>query len=42
VLLAARIEVAASEATDDYDRMAHAYMTLHDAGEHDAAPAPKP
>ncbi len=37
VLLAARIEVAASEATDDYDRMAHAYMTLHDAGEHDAA-----
>ncbi len=36
VLLAARIEVAASEATDDYDRMAHAYMALHDAGEHDA------
>ncbi len=37
VLNAARIEVAASEATDDYDRMAHAYMALHDAGEHDAA-----
>jgi ATP-binding cassette subfamily F protein 3 len=35
-LNAARIEVAASEATDDYDRMAHAYMALHDAGEHDA------
>lgn len=37
VLLAARNEVTASEATDDYDRMAHAYMALHDAGEHDAA-----
>ncbi|MBC7916786.1 MAG: ATP-binding cassette domain-containing protein [Rhodoferax sp.] len=37
VLLAARQEVTASEATDDYDRMAHAYMALHDAGEHDAA-----
>ena len=37
VLTAARQEVAASEATDDYDRMAHAYMALHDAGEHDAA-----
>jgi ATP-binding cassette subfamily F protein 3 len=36
VLNAARIEVAASESTDDYDRMAHAYMALHDAGEHDA------
>jgi ATP-binding cassette subfamily F protein 3 len=36
VLNAARVEVAASEATDDYDRMAHAYMALHDAGEHDA------
>ena len=35
-LNAARIEVAAAEATDDYDRMAHAYMALHDAGEHDA------
>ena len=37
VLLAARQEVTASEATEDYDRMAHAYMALHDAGEHDAA-----
>jgi len=36
-LNAARQEVAAAEATDDYDRMAHAYMALHDAGEHDAA-----
>jgi ATP-binding cassette subfamily F protein 3 len=37
VLLDARTEVTAAEATDDYDRMAHAYMALHDAGEHDAA-----
>jgi len=37
VLLDARNEVTAAEATDDYDRMAHAYMALHDAGEHDAA-----
>jgi len=37
VLFAARQEVQAAEATDDYDRMAHAYMELHDAGEHDAA-----
>jgi len=36
-LTAAREEVAAAEATDDYDRMAHAYTDLHDAGEHDAA-----
>jgi ATP-binding cassette, subfamily F, member 3 len=36
VLSAARAEVSAAEATDDYDRMAHAYMALHDAGEHDA------
>ena len=36
VLLAAREEVAASEATEDYDRMAHAYTGLHDAGEYDA------
>jgi ATP-binding cassette subfamily F protein 3 len=36
VLLAAREEVAAAEATDDYDRMAHAYTGLHDAGEYDA------
>jgi ATP-binding cassette, subfamily F, member 3 len=37
VLAAARAEVAAAEATDDYERMAHAYTALHDAGEHDAA-----
>jgi ATP-binding cassette subfamily F protein 3 len=37
VLLTARQEVAASEATEDYDRMAHAYTGLHDAGEYDAA-----
>ncbi len=36
VLNAARDEVKASEATDDGDRMAHAYMALYDAGEHDA------
>ncbi|OYT94021.1 MAG: ABC transporter [Burkholderiales bacterium PBB3] len=36
VLLAAREEVTASEATEDYDRMAHAYTGLHDAGEYDA------
>ena len=36
VLLSAQEEVAASEATDDYDRMAHAYMALQDAGAHDA------
>ncbi|OYU43377.1 MAG: ABC transporter, partial [Burkholderiales bacterium PBB4] len=36
-LLAAQQEVAAAEATDDYDRMAHAYMGLQDAGAHDAA-----
>ena len=35
-LLAAQLEVSASEATDDYDRMAHAYMALQDAGAHDA------
>ncbi len=35
-LLLAQQEVTASEATDDYDRMAHAYMELHDAGAHDA------
>ena len=35
-LLSAQQEVAASEATDDYDRMAHAYMALQDAGAHDA------
>ncbi len=37
VLFEARAEVAAAEATDDYNRMAHAYTALHDAGEHDAA-----
>jgi len=36
VLNAAREEVKTSEATDDGDRMAHAYMALYDAGEHDA------
>ncbi len=35
-LLAAQEEVTAAEATDDGDRMAHAYMELHDAGAHDA------
>ena len=35
-LLAAQAEVDASEASDDGDRMAHAYMALHDAGAHDA------
>ena len=36
VLLAAREEVTAAEATDDYNRMANAYTGLHDAGEYDA------
>ena len=35
-LLAAQQEVAASEATEDYTRMANAYMALQDAGAHDA------
>ena len=35
-LLAAQQEVTAAEATDDYDRMAHAYMALQDAGVNDA------
>ncbi len=35
-LLAAQQEVTAAEATDDYDRMAHAYMELQDAGANDA------
>jgi ATP-binding cassette subfamily F protein 3 len=35
-LLTAQQEVAAAEATDDYDRMAHAYMALQDAGSNDA------
>ncbi len=36
VLNDARDEVKAAEATEDYDRMAHAYMALQDAGAHDA------
>ena len=36
-LLAAQAEVSAAEASNDGDRMAHAYMELHDAGAHDAA-----
>ncbi len=35
-LLAAQQEVTAAEASDDGERMAHAYMALHDAGAHDA------
>ena len=35
-LMLAEAEVKASEATDDGERMAHAYMALHDAGAHDA------
>ncbi len=35
-LLAAQLEVAAAEASNDGDRMAHAYMELQDAGAHDA------
>ncbi|MBL0167057.1 MAG: ATP-binding cassette domain-containing protein [Propionivibrio sp.] len=36
VLLAAQGEVHAAETGDDGERMAHAYMALHDAGAHDA------
>ena len=36
VLLAAQGEVHAAETSDDGERMAHAYMALHDAGAHDA------
>ena len=36
VLLAAQAEVTASEASEDGERMAHAYMALFDAGSHDA------
>ncbi len=32
----AQAEVEAAEASDDGERMAHAYMALHDAGAHDA------
>ena len=35
-LRAAQREVAEAEASDDGERMAHAYMALHDAGAHDA------
>ncbi|MFN3716655.1 MAG: ABC-F family ATP-binding cassette domain-containing protein [Thiobacillus sp.] len=35
-LMEAQREVAAAEASDDGERMAHAYMALHDAGAHDA------
>jgi len=35
-LAAAQAEVTAAEATDDGERMAHAYMELQDAGAHDA------
>ncbi|MDD5295744.1 MAG: ATP-binding cassette domain-containing protein, partial [Rhodocyclaceae bacterium] len=36
VLMAAEREVRAAEAGDDGERMAYAYMALHDAGAHDA------
>ena len=36
-LLAAQAEVYAAEAANDGERMAHAYMALHDAGAHDAS-----
>ena len=36
LLAAAQAEVTAAEAGDDGERMAHAYMALHDAGAHDA------
>ena len=35
-LMAAQAEVHAAETSDDGERMAHAYMALHDAGAHDA------
>jgi len=35
-LAAAQREVTAAEDSDDGERMAHAYMALHDAGAHDA------
>ena len=35
-LMAAQAEVHAAETGDDGERMAHAYMALHDAGAHDA------
>jgi ATP-binding cassette subfamily F protein 3 len=36
MLAAAQAEVTAAEESDDGERMAHAYMALHDAGAHDA------
>ncbi|MDR1275196.1 MAG: ATP-binding cassette domain-containing protein [Candidatus Accumulibacter sp.] len=36
VLMSARAEVAAAEASGDGERQASAYMALHDAGSHDA------
>ncbi len=36
LLVEARREVEAAEVSDDGERMAHAYMALHDAGAHDA------
>ncbi len=36
VLAEAQAEVTAAEESDDGERMAHAYMALHDAGAHDA------
>ena len=36
VLTAAQAQVDAAEASDDGERMAHAYMDLYDAGAHDA------
>jgi len=36
LLTAAQAEVTAAEESDDGERMAHAYMALHDAGAHDA------
>ena len=35
-LVEAQTEVTAAEESDDGERMAHAYMALHDAGAHDA------
>ncbi len=35
-LAAAQAEASAAEASEDGERMAHAYMALHDAGAHDA------
>ncbi|MGK2951621.1 MAG: ATP-binding cassette domain-containing protein [Thiobacillus sp.] len=36
LLAVAQAEVTAAEESDDGERMAHAYMALHDAGAHDA------